>query len=446
MNNQLYAEFDAYFDKIHQGNLFYPPLNEHNHAANNERLAAFDNDLNAPSLEPTETILYLHIPFCNTHCAFCMWEVLLGKEGSPQMEDFLQALKREASYYAQKPAIQSTKITSIFIGGGTPSMMNLRQTEDLFGFLHQSFDLTHVSEISFEFELQSMNEEKLKLLKDLGVTRMSFGWQTFNEEVRRMQALTPKLDDYYDITELLHKYQMPFSADQMYCLPYQTLEDCQEDLETHLDNGVPAIDLYKYEHNPYTKNYNSDLINQAYDFTEEEKRDTFQTLRHQLLDAGWQPHITQQLFDPATPKAACMQLKRLWTGNCNQLSLGPRVWGNLGKYYFINQAGVTNYLRTMADATLPPIGKIKACSREEISNIALVLSPRTLEIDKSVIDEKTLEAEKEKISYLLDRNYLYDSGEHFRFTRKGADYWSTISEFFVSDSCKADRKLFFLTG
>ncbi len=445
MNYTNYSEYDNFFSKVRQGNLFYPPLNEHNHAADAQVLAEFDEYLNAPSFQPSETILYLHIPFCKTHCAFCMWEVRLGKEGSSQIDGFCDVLKAEARYYGAKNSIKSTRITSIFVGGGTPSMMNMKQTKDLFVFLNETFDFSHVTEISFEFELQTMNEEKLLLLKDLGVTRMSFGWQTFNPEVRRRQALAPSLEDYYTITGLLHKHQMPFSTDQMYCLPHQTTDDCHEDLETHLANGIPAIDLYKYEHNPYTKNYNNKKLDQAYDYTEEEKRALYQALRHQLLDAGWQPHIAQQLFDPAYPQAACAQLKRLWTGNCNQLSLGPRVWGNLGKYYFINQPGLDNYMRTVTENDqFAPLGKVKACSTKQISNIALVLSPRTLQIDKSVIDADTLDAESHKLSYLMDRGYMYDDGELFRFTRKGADYWSTISEFFVSDICNTDRKLFFI--
>lgn len=133
---------------------------------------------------PWETSLYIHIPFCGSLCDFCVYNRMLAPGNADLVEEFVTALIREIGIYAQSERIDASKIGAVFLGGGTPSALSARQLERILQALHRGFKLRGC-EITVECNPLNATREKLTVLKDNGVTRVSAGVQSFRDPIRK---------------------------------------------------------------------------------------------------------------------------------------------------------------------------------------------------------------------------------------------------------------------
>ena len=117
---------------------------------------------------PTISGLYIHIPFCQTKCPYCDFYSITG---TGQVPDFLAALDQEARLYHH----QFPPFDSLFLGGGTPSLLDAAQLGALVASLRRHFDFAPDSEITLEANPDDITSEKLRLFRELGINRLSLG-------------------------------------------------------------------------------------------------------------------------------------------------------------------------------------------------------------------------------------------------------------------------------
>jgi oxygen-independent coproporphyrinogen-3 oxidase len=152
-----------------------------------EALPEFQAALNAkpetrdPKLE-TPLGLYTHIPFCRKRCHFCYFRVYTDKD-SQQIRGYLDALLKELSVYAAKPAIAGRKPRFIYFGGGTPSYLSPEQLKFLTDGMKALLPWDEAEEVTFEAEPGTLTDHKLQAIRDLGVTRLSLGIEHFDDHV-----------------------------------------------------------------------------------------------------------------------------------------------------------------------------------------------------------------------------------------------------------------------
>lgn len=178
----------------------YPPI---------DSLVAIDTTAVATllrDLDPNrETSLYIHIPFCETRCTFCHYAVqhYPGKDQGTRDQDanvtaYLTALKREIAMWGVRLARSGTVVTSIYIGGGTPLILEEAALRDLLAAITEHFTVAAGAEICVEASPLTITapdgEDKLRVLKAHGVTRLSFGVQSFNDAVLKYAARGYKRD------------------------------------------------------------------------------------------------------------------------------------------------------------------------------------------------------------------------------------------------------------
>lgn len=172
------------------GNYFvatYPPFS----AWNEDGARRFGQALDAaPRAAARPLGLYLHIPFCEKRCDFCYY---LSYEGRLRHGDeYVAALLREMRLYAARPAMTGANIDFVYFGGGTPSVLSRAQLRALFEGLQQVRPWDRAREVSFECAPRSAGGDKLRLVRDLGVTRVSLGVQEFDD---RVLALNGRVHD-----------------------------------------------------------------------------------------------------------------------------------------------------------------------------------------------------------------------------------------------------------
>jgi oxygen-independent coproporphyrinogen-3 oxidase len=188
--------------------------------------------------------LYFHIPFCETICTFCTLNRGLGTEGDEAIELYVQALIKEVQIKAQYESVTSRPITAIFFGGGTPTTLSADQIRRIGRAIHDHFDLSAMTEFTFEMEVKSITEEKVAAMREIGVNKARFGLQTFDPVYRDLFNITATLDQTYAAAELLKKNFDYTSFDIIYGMHGQTIEQLTSEIQNAVDLGTETIEFY----------------------------------------------------------------------------------------------------------------------------------------------------------------------------------------------------------
>ncbi len=181
--------------------------------------------------------IYIHIPFCNYICAYCDFcKIFYNKE---YVNKYLEALNKEI-----KSNYKGEKITSLYIGGGTPSSLSIDELEKLFHII-TIFNLSTDCEITFEANPDSLSLDKINLLKKYGVNRVSLGVETINDKLQDvLERRTSKEIVINCVNDLKQVGITNINVDLIYAITGETLEDLNKDLNFILSLDVPHISTY----------------------------------------------------------------------------------------------------------------------------------------------------------------------------------------------------------
>ena len=185
--------------------------------------------------------VYINIPFCEKRCFFCKYYAEIKKSDS-EIVHYLDCLEKELALY--KINFKNTVLDNIYIGGGTPTLLNERLLEKLFKIIYKHFSLTKSSQILIEGTPESSNYKKLELLKNLGVNRFTIGVQSFDEEVLRKANRGHSVQDIYEAFNNALKANIKYvNLDILLELPGETEESYRKTLKGLLDLRPACISL-----------------------------------------------------------------------------------------------------------------------------------------------------------------------------------------------------------
>lgn len=196
---------------------------------------------------------YLHIPFCEHICHYCDFNKVFLK-GQP-VEDYLKALDREMKMTLEKHPTNG--LDTIFVGGGTPTSLNEQQLYTFCESINTNLPKSDAVEFSFEANPGDLSIEKLQILKDAGVNRISLGVQTFNEDLLKRIGRVHRAKDVYQTIENAKKVGFNnISIDLIFSLPSQTVEDFKESLTEAFSLDIQHYSAYSLIIEPKTVFYN----------------------------------------------------------------------------------------------------------------------------------------------------------------------------------------------
>ena len=185
--------------------------------------------------------LYIHIPFCDHKCIYCDFYSIIT---SDNVQSFLTALKKEIEYFS-KLYSKDRIFTSIFFGGGTPSLMEPQYLNEILNHLKKYFNVDENAEITMETNPGTVDKAKLKQFKETGINRISIGIQSFDEE--ELKFLTRIHDKQTAIQTVYNAAEVGFeniSVDLIFNLPNQTKEKWINNLETAIQLPIKHISTY----------------------------------------------------------------------------------------------------------------------------------------------------------------------------------------------------------
>ena len=212
----------------------------------------------------SELELYIHIPFCVQKCNYC--DFLSFSAQSEEMQEYVQALLRQIEY--QKLEAKEYMVTTVFIGGGTPSLLSNKQMKDVFAKLHEVFHIMREAEITIEVNPGTVNEEKLHNYKALGINRLSIGLQSTHEvELKTLGRI-------HTYSEFMKTYAQAREAgfdniniDLMSAIPGQSVASWQTNLKKVLKLEPEHISVYSLiieEGTPFARWYQEEHLHSEY--------------------------------------------------------------------------------------------------------------------------------------------------------------------------------------
>ena len=193
--------------------------------------------------------LYVHFPWCVRKCPYCDFNSHEAGGALPEQR-YLEALRRDLEQAL--PLIWGRRIRSVFIGGGTPSLMSAQGLDRLMSDVRSLLPLESDAEVTMEANPGTFEASRFQAYRDSGVDRLSIGIQSFNP--RHLQALgrIHDGDEARRAIDIAHACFDNFNLDLMYALPEQTLDEAAADLDTALAYAPPHLSLYHLTLEPNT--------------------------------------------------------------------------------------------------------------------------------------------------------------------------------------------------
>ncbi|OWF78570.1 putative heme utilization radical SAM enzyme HutW [Yersinia frederiksenii] len=301
------------------------------------------------ALPRNKRLLYLHIPFCATHCTFCgFYQNPLKSDSTERYTDYLL---RELGMEADSPLLQGGPIHAIYFGGGTPSALSAQQLHLIISQLRKILPLAPDCEITVEGRIFNFDDERIDACLEAGANRFSIGVQTFNTRIRqRMGRKADRDQTIRFLTDLASRDRAAVVCDLMFGLPHQTPETWQEDLAIVRQLPLDGVDLYALNLLPTTPLAKSVENNRVELPTLAQQCDFYCSGADSLAQAGWH-QLSNSHWARTTRERNLYNLLIKQGADC--LALGSGAGGSLQGHAYMQHRSLDNYYRLIDSGQKP---------------------------------------------------------------------------------------------
>lgn len=301
------------------------------------------------ALPRNKRLLYLHIPFCATHCTFCgFYQNPLKPDSTERYTDYLL---RELGMEADSPLLQGGPIHAIYFGGGTPSALSAQQLHLIISQLRKILPLAPDCEITVEGRIFNFDDERIDACLEAGANRFSIGVQTFNTRIRqRMGRKADRDQTIRFLTDLASRDRAAVVCDLMFGLPHQTPETWQEDLAIVRQLPLDGVDLYALNLLPTTPLAKSVENNRVELPTLAQQCDFYCSGADSLAQAGWH-QLSNSHWARTTRERNLYNLLIKQGADC--LALGSGAGGSLQGHAYMQHRSLDNYYRLIDSGQKP---------------------------------------------------------------------------------------------
>ncbi len=358
--------------------------------------------------------IYLHIPFCDTKCIYCDFYSITNHS---HKNEFLSALKDEI--LSKSEMLKDRKFNSIFLGGGTPSLLSYAELNDLFAHLFKFYNISNDSEITIEANPGTLNNTKLKEIINLPVNRISFGVQSFiDEELKFLTRIHTANEARESIKNAMNAGFENVNLDLIFALPGQSIDNWKYNLDEALKLGTKHIStyslifekgtaLYTMRKKGEVNNADIELEQQMYEYTME------------FLE--FNGYMQYEISNYAKPGYECRHNLKYWTLE-EYIALGPSASSFIGNKRWTNTKNLGKYIE-LAKAGKPVYDFIETIDKDTAITEHIMLGLRSKGIyfedfkQRHCIDFKS--TFKSSINTLTKNSWAILDNEKLKLTRKG---------------------------
>ncbi len=309
--------------------------------------------------------VYIHIPFCTNKCHYCDFNSYVLK-GQPVME-YLDALEREMELTVRKHPFQ--EVETIFVGGGTPTVLLPDQMERFLAMVRAYFPSNRPDlEFTMEANPGTTDEDKLAVMKAGGVNRISFGVQSFNNDLLAAIGRIHNTDDVYRSIENARKLGFDnLSIDLMFGLPKQTTQMMHATLDEALALNLQHYSIYSLKVEENTLFHTLYQRNQLPLPGEEEEADMYLLIMKRLKEAGYGQY---EISNFAKPGFASRHNSMYWRNRC-YYGLGAGAHGYLDGRRHVNVKGIQEFIEASRQG-LPRMEEFEVSRGEAMEDFMMV--------------------------------------------------------------------------
>ncbi len=377
-----------------------------------------DTGLNIVENNKNNLSIYVHIPFCNSKCAYCSFVSVVGsdEEKKRYFDNLVTEIKLQSKNYRQ-----FYSVGSIYIGGGTPSCLDYYFIRDLLSSIYKNFSVKNTAEITIELNPGTIDKNKVREYILSGVNRFSVGLQSINPKILRAMGRTHTPEDFDKAISTIREFGIKnISSDMIIGYPKQTLTDVKETLMYLIEKDVPHISIYmlqveegtalkKMVDNNSVALPEEDLVIKMYNYVSEV-----------LAEKGYARY---ELSNFAKFGYESYHNKVYWNRK-DYLGLGLAAHSYINGTRFSNTENLAEYTEMLETKETLPTIMSKTLSTEEMKEEAIMLSLRTaeglnLESYTAEFGENFLAKKKSLIAKLIESGFLKLTNNHLVCTQKG---------------------------
>ena len=361
--------------------------------------------------------VYIHIPFCKRKCYYCDFSSFQNCSHS-DIDEYMKHLLREIELY--RDLGKSYRIDTLFIGGGTPSMISSKWIEKLLFGIREVFSFTENPEISIEGNPDTLTYEKMAHYFELEINRLSIGLQSDDRKILKTLGRIHGFEDFLESLEDARRVGYKnINSDLMFGLPGQSLNTFQNTLVEVTKLKIPHISAYGLIINENT--IIGERIEQGIlpEPDEDVEVDMYNFLRKFLMDQGYEHY---EISNFGKPGFQCRHNRTYWK-NRNYLGLGLGAHSSMDGVRFYNLESFSSYHQKL-QAGEKPIAGSQDISKEEQLRESLMLGLRLTEgIAISCLESRyktnVEESVLNKFNEFTKLGLLETSGNRLRLTEKG---------------------------
>jgi oxygen-independent coproporphyrinogen III oxidase len=367
--------------------------------------------------------LYVHVPFCKTKCHYCAFYKEIWT--AEKEEAFIKAVCVEIKAYKEKAS--KLIVPSIFLGGGTPSLLKPNSLKLLFDTIITTFQIEPNCEITMEVNPESVNKNFLTTLKEVGINRLSIGIQSFNNDELKFLGRSHTDVTIHQALETIRAHShFNLNLDLIFSLPNST----HKTLEYSLNNAL----LYSPEHlSTYALSIEHGTVfdrKKVRPLESDTELDQYEQIKDTLAKKEFD-HYEISAFAKANKQ--CIHNRRYWEYK-PFIGVGPSGHSFFNNYRFENEANLERYLAEPT-SRLQLCNQVKLSKKERIeefvmSNLRLKegFSFKRFELE---FDESFSSKFKEQVERLDRLDLISITKSHIKTSKKGQSLLNTVLEEFI---------------
>ncbi len=340
----------------------YPPFS----TWKGDQLDAVHTALQTPPAVDTPLGLYLHIPFCRKRCKFCYFKVFTD-QNAKDIEAYVSALCREIELVSKLPVMGARPFRFVYFGGGTPSFLSSRQLTSLVDRLRANINWDKAEEVTFECEPGTLQENKVKTLKELGVTRLSLGIENFTDSILEENGRAHLSKEVYKAWDWIKAADFDnVNIDLISGMVGETWDNWKYNISEAIKLSPESITIYQMEL-PFNTVYSKDILGNKIETPVadwETKREWLNYAYDEFLGAGYKISSAYTVVKDNN-KVNFSYRDNLWSGS-DLLATGIASFGHVGGVHYQNKADMKQYQSDLTEYGKLPLGRACAATDHQL--------------------------------------------------------------------------------
>ena len=374
-------------------------------------------------MQTKPTSAYVHIPFCTQICYYCDFSKVFIK--NQPVDSYLEHLIEEYDSYDIK------KLRTLYIGGGTPTALSASQLAFLLEKLTDKLDLSYLEELTIEANPGDLDQEKIAVLKDSPVNRVSLGVQTFNDRMLKQIGRSHLEKDIYENIANLKKAGFDnISIDLIYALPKQTMEDVKTNVAKAIALDIPHMSLYSLILENHTVFMNRMRRGKLPLPKEDLEAEMFEYIISELEKAGFEHYEISNFSKPGFESRHNL----IYWDNAEYYGIGAGASGYVDGVRYKNHGPIRHYLQAV-EADNARVQEEVLTLKEKMEEEMFLGLRKKSGVSKKRFEEKFgLSFEDQYgavVSELIEQGLLVPDKDIVRMTKKGLFLGDTVAEKFI---------------